>query len=81
MQFCVLYFLFLRFFIQFWKTCQLIGENVVFPVIFDTCDVMYNWSLYLLETIVLDSLFVIAKYGCFHLTLLMLAELILLLIQ
>ena len=45
MQFCVLYFLFLHFFIWSWKTCQLMLENFVFLVIFDTCDVVYNWSI------------------------------------
>ena len=38
------------------------GENVVFLVIFDTCDVMYNWSISLLPTIVLDNIF--AMYYC-----------------
>ena len=33
------------------------GENVFFLVIFDTCDVMYNWSISLLPPIVLDNLF------------------------
>ena len=33
------------------------GEHVVFLVIFDTCDVMYNWSISLLPPIVLDNLF------------------------
>ena len=33
------------------------GENVVFLVIFDTCDVMYNLSISLLAHIVLDNLF------------------------
>ena len=32
-------------------------NNVVFLVIFDTCDVMYNWSISLLPPIVLDNLF------------------------
>ena len=31
------------------------GENVVFLVIFDTCDVMYNWSISLLPPIVLEK--------------------------
>ena len=34
-------------------------ENVVFLVIFDTCDVVYNWSIYLLPPIVLISLFAV----------------------
>ena len=33
------------------------GENVVFLVIFDTCDVMYNFSISLLPPTVLDDLF------------------------
>ena len=33
------------------------GENVVFLVIFDTCDVVYDWSISLLPPIVLDNLF------------------------
>ena len=33
------------------------GENVVFLVIFDTSDVMYNRSISLLPLIVLDKLF------------------------
>ena len=32
-------------------------ENFVFLVIFDTCDVVYNWSISLLPPIVLDNLF------------------------
>ena len=43
----------------------LILENILtnvrsfnFPVIFDTCDVVYNWSISLLPPIVLDNLFV-----------------------
>ena len=32
-------------------------ENVAFLVIFDTCDVMYNWSISLLQPIVLYNLF------------------------
>ena len=31
--------------------------NFVFLVIFDTCDVVYNWSISLLPPIVLDNLF------------------------
>ena len=38
--------------------------NFVFLVIFDTCDVMYNWSISLLPPIVLDNLF--AETCCFH---------------
>ena len=33
------------------------GENVVFLVIFDSCDVMYNYSISLLPSILLDNLF------------------------
>ena len=43
------------------------GENVVFPVIFDTCDVMYNLSISLLPPIVLDNIFavnVISRMQC-----------------
>ena len=32
-------------------------RNLVFLVIFDTCDVMHNWSISLLPPIVLDNLF------------------------
>ena len=32
-------------------------ENFVCVVIFDTCDLVYNWSISLLSTIVLDNLF------------------------
>ena len=32
-------------------------ENFVFLVIYDTCDVVYNWSISLLPPIVLDNLF------------------------
>ena len=34
------------------------GENIVFLVIFDTCDVVYNWFISMLPPIVLDNLFV-----------------------
>ena len=47
----------LQFLLNLWKTCQLMGENFVFLVIFDTCDVVYNWSISLLPPIVLDKLF------------------------
>ena len=33
------------------------SENVVFLIIFDTCDVMFNWSISLLLPIVLDNQF------------------------
>ena len=33
------------------------GENGVFLVIFDTCDIMHNWSISLLPHIVRDNLF------------------------
>ena len=36
---------------------SLMGENCVFHVIFDTCCVVYNWSISLLPPIVLDNLF------------------------
>ena len=32
-------------------------ENIVFLVVFDTCDVVYNLFIYLLPPIVLDNLF------------------------
>ena len=54
---CVLYFLIVHFFISSWKTCQLMFENFFFLVVFDTCDVAYNWSISLLPPIVLDNLF------------------------
>ena len=40
------------------------GENVVFLVIFDTCDVVYNLSISLLPPIVLDNLFI--NHKCFN---------------
>ena len=36
-------------------------ENFVFLVIFDTCDVVYNWSISLLSPNVLDNLFGLYK--------------------
>ena len=42
------------------------GENVVFLVIFDTCDVINNWFISLLPLIVLDNLFVISKKHCVY---------------
>jgi len=54
---CVLYFLFLHFFNKSWKTCQIMWANFDFLVIFDTCDVVYNWPISLLPPIVLDNLF------------------------
>ena len=36
-----------------WK---LMWENLVFLVLFDTCDVVYHWSISLLQSIVLDNL-------------------------
>ena len=41
------------------KTCQLMWENFVFLVIFDTCDVVYNWSISMLPPIVIYNLFAI----------------------
>ena len=49
----------LNLFIESWKTCQLMWENFFFLVIFDTCDVMYNWFNSLLPSIVLNNLFAI----------------------
>ena len=51
------FFLFLHFFISSWKTCQLMWETFVFLVIFDTCDVMYVWSISLFPPIVFDNLY------------------------
>ena len=42
---------FTLFYLILRKTCELMGENVVFLVKFDTCDVMYNWSISLLPPI------------------------------
>ena len=47
-NFMCFYFLFL----QSWKTCQLMKVNFVFLVIFYTCDVVNNWSISLLPSIV-----------------------------
>ena len=41
-------------------------ENVVFLVIFDTCDVVSNWSISLLPPIVLDNLF--GPYSPYYVT-------------
>ncbi len=38
------------------EKCQLMWENLVFLVIFDTCNVVYNWFISLLPPIVLDNL-------------------------
>ena len=38
-------------------------ENFVFLAIYDTCDVVYNWSISLLPPIVLDNLFAQDKWG------------------
>jgi len=48
---------FRRFNLGSWKICQLMWENFVFLVIFDTFDVIYNWSISLLPPSVLDNLF------------------------
>ncbi len=57
----------LHFFINLGKhvNTQLMLENFVFLVIFDTCDVVYNWSISLLPPIVLDNLFELHKNICF----------------
>ena len=44
---CSLFYVFTVFHLSL-KTCQLMRENVVFLDIFDTCDVMYYWSISLL---------------------------------
>ena len=54
----VIYFpRFTLFYLILKKTCQIIWKYFVFLVIFDTCDVVYNWSFSLLPPIVLDNLF------------------------
>ena len=45
------------FYLKSWKTCQLMCENFVFLVIFDTFEVVYDWSISLLPPIILDNLF------------------------
>ena len=44
-------------FVHSQRTGQLMWENLVFLDIFDTCDVVYNWSISLLPPIILDNLF------------------------
>ena len=39
------------------ENMSLMGEKCGFQVIFDTCCVVYNWSISLLPPIVLDNLF------------------------
>ena len=41
----------------FYLILEKIWENFVFLVTFDTCDVVYNWFIYMLPPIVLDNLF------------------------
>ena len=36
---------------------NVIQDSFVFLVIFDTCDVMYNWLITLLPPIILDNVF------------------------
>jgi len=43
--------------IESWKTDQLLWENFNFLAIFDTCYVVYHWSISLLPPIVLDTQF------------------------
>ena len=53
----ILFFIFCFYtFYLILEKSQLMGENVVFLVIFDTCDVMYSWSISLLPPIVPDNL-------------------------
>ena len=40
-----------------WKSYKLIRGHVVFLFTFDTCDVVHNWSIFLLPSIVLDNQF------------------------
>ena len=53
---CVLYFSFTLFYLIL-ENMSTNVRNIVFLVIFDTCDVMNNWSISLLPSIVLDNLF------------------------
>ena len=53
---CVLYFLFYTFYLNLENMLTKV-RNFVFLVIFDTCDVMYHFSVSLLPPIVLDNLF------------------------
>ena len=52
---CVIYFLFSHFLFNLKKTFQIIWENFISFVIFDTCNAVYNWSISLLPPIVLDN--------------------------
>ena len=54
---CVLYFLFLNFFYLILENMSTNVRKLVFLDIFNTCDVVYNWSISLLPPIVLDNLF------------------------
>ena len=53
---CVFYFLFYTFYLNLENMLTKV-RNFVFLVIFDTCDVMYHFSVSLLPPIVLDNLF------------------------
>ena len=44
-------------FTESWTVYQLIGGHVVFLFSFDTFDVVHSWSIFLLPSIVLDTLF------------------------
>ena len=63
---CSLFSVFTLFFIKSWKTCQLMWENFVFLVIFDTCDVVYNWPISLLLPLVLNNLFEFSSWRLFR---------------
>ena len=63
-NFTFLYILFLHILFNLEKKRQQIWENLVFLVIFDTCVVLYNWSISLLPPIVLDNLFVYIVKSC-----------------
>ena len=54
---CVLNFCFYTFLFNLGEHVNWYKKNFVLLVIFDTCDVVYNWSISLLPPIVLDNLF------------------------
>ena len=58
---CVLYF-------PVFKLFYLILENMSTNVIFDSCDVVYNWSISLLPPIVLDNIFDSTKFHTQNIT-------------
>ena len=54
---CSLVSVFKLFYIILKNMSTNMGENIVFLLIFGTCDVVYNWFISLLPHIVLDNLF------------------------